>query len=58
MAPTDLKMRGTIFLGHIVIDTNFRAAEYQALWAVAYLDGQLSPPSKEDMEREVAMSIV
>jgi dimethylaniline monooxygenase (N-oxide forming) len=57
MAPTDPKMRGIIFLGHIVIGNNFRAAECQALWAVAYLDGQLSLPSKEDMEREVAMSI-
>jgi len=50
-------MRGIVFLGHIVIGNNFRAAECQALWAVAYLDGQLSLPSKEDMEKEVAMSI-
>jgi len=57
MVPTDPKMRGIVFLGHIVIGNNFRAAECQALWAVAYLDGQLSLPSKEDMEKEVAMSI-
>lgn len=54
MVPTDPKMRGIVFLGHIVIGNNFRAAECQALWAV---DGQLSLPSKEDMEKEVAMSI-
>lgn len=50
-------MRGIVFLGHIVIGNNFRAAECQDLWAVAYLDGQLSLPSKEDMEKEVATSI-
>jgi dimethylaniline monooxygenase (N-oxide forming) len=57
MAPTDPKRRGIVFLGHIVIGNNFRAAECQALWAVAYLDGQLSLPFNEDMEREVAMSV-
>ena len=54
---TDPKMRGITFLGHIVTGNNFRGAECQALWAVAYLDGQLRLPSKEDTEREVAMSI-
>jgi hypothetical protein len=50
-------MSGIAFLGHIVVGNNFRAAECQAQWAVAYLDGQLSLPSKEEMEREVAMSV-
>jgi dimethylaniline monooxygenase (N-oxide forming) len=57
IVPTDPNMRGTVFLGHIVIGNNFRAAECQALWAVAYLDRQLSLPCKEDMGGEVAMSI-
>jgi dimethylaniline monooxygenase (N-oxide forming) len=57
MVPTNPDMRGIAFLGHIVIGNNFRAAECQSLWAVAYLDGQLSLPSKGDMEREVAMGV-
>lgn len=56
MVPTNHSMSGMVFLGHIVIGNNFRAAECQALWAVAYLDGQLSLPSQEEMEKEVAMS--
>jgi hypothetical protein len=57
MVPTHPDMSGIAFLGHIVVGNNFRAAECQAQWAVAYLDGQLSLPPKEEMEREVAMSI-
>ena len=30
-----------IFLGKLVLGNNFRAAEVQALWAVAYLDGHI-----------------
>jgi dimethylaniline monooxygenase (N-oxide forming) len=55
--PTDSEMSGIAFPGHIVIGNNFRAAECQSSWAVAYLAGQLNPPSKEDMEEEVAMSV-
>ena len=57
MVPISPEMQGIVFLGHIVIGNNFRAAECQALWAVAYLDGHLSLPSEEDMRREVAMSV-
>lgn len=41
-----------IFLGKLVVGNNFRAAEVQALWAVAYLDGnlQLDDPT---IEREI-----
>lgn len=45
-------------LGHIIIGNNFRAAESQALWAVAYLDHRLSLPAREDTEKEVAMGVV
>lgn len=57
MVPTNHEMSGIVFLGHIVIGNNFRAAECQALWAVAYLDSQLSLPPRKEMKREVAMSI-
>jgi dimethylaniline monooxygenase (N-oxide forming) len=57
MVPTNAKMSGIVFLSHIVIGNNFRAAESQALWAVAYLDHRLSLPAREDMEKEVAMSV-
>jgi len=33
-----------VFLGKMVVGNNFRAAEVQAIWAVAYLDGDLYPP--------------
>ena len=57
MVPTNSEMSGIVFLGHIVVGNNFRAAECQALWAVAYLDGHLSLPSSEERSKEVAMSI-
>jgi hypothetical protein len=57
MVPTDPEIRGMVFLGHVVIGDNFRAAECQALWAVAYLESQLSLLSQGNMEREVAMSV-
>ena len=57
MVPTNPSMRGIVFLGHIVIGNNFRAAECQALWAVSCLDGQLRLPSREDMEREIATGV-
>ena len=57
MVPINPDMQGIVFLGHIVIGNNFRAAECQALWAVAYLDRRLSLPSREEMRQEVAMSI-
>jgi len=41
-----------IFLGKMVVGNNFRAAEVQALWAVAYLDGNLHL-DKLNVEREI-----
>ena len=57
MVPVNPDMQGIVFLGHIVIGNNFRAAECQALWAVAYLDRRLGLPSEEKMRQEVAMSV-
>lgn len=34
-----------VFLGRLVVGNNFRVAEAQALWAVAYLDGHVTYPS-------------
>ena len=42
MSVQDLKDHSIIFLGKLVIGNHFRAAEIQALWAVAYLDGNIS----------------
>ena len=42
MAPQlDIDAQSIVFLGKLVVGNNFRAAEIQALWAVAYLDGQI-----------------
>lgn len=45
-----------VFLGKMVVGNNFRVAEVQALWAVAYLDGQLEL-DKAKMERDVAETV-
>ena len=37
----DVQNRSLVFLGRLVVGNNFRLAEVQALWAVAYLDGSL-----------------
>ena len=36
----DVDAHSVVFLGKLVVGNNFRAAEIQALWAVAYLDDQ------------------
>ena len=43
-----------VFVGHIQIANSFRAAECQALWAVAYLDQRLDLPSHEAMLSDIA----
>jgi len=43
-----------VLLGHIQVGNNFGAAEVQALWATAYLDGRIAMPSKENKEQEIA----
>ena len=41
----DISDHSIVFLGRMVIGNNFRAAEVQALWAVAYLDDNLHDPT-------------
>ncbi len=47
-----------VFLGKIVVGNNFRVAEAQALWAVAYLDGKINNlPSRSQMENDIAETV-
>ncbi len=66
--PEDITDHSIVFLGKLVVGNNFRAAEVQALWAVAYLDGNLYPrflefgsmlikKERERFEREVAKAV-
>lgn len=45
-----------VFLGKMVVGNNFRTAEAQALWAVAYLDGNVNVPESEMVE-DVAWTV-
>lgn len=45
-----------VFLGKMVVGNNFRTAEVQAFWAVAYLDGKLKC-EKPAMEDDIAETI-
>ena len=54
--PTDAQSHSIVFLGKMVVGNNFRTAEAQALWAVAYLDGNITK-SKTAMEESVAMTV-
>ena len=49
-----LEDRSVAFVGHIYLLNMFRAAEVQAIWAAAFLDGNVSLPSLEKMQEEVA----
>lgn len=53
---TDQGSHSIIFLGKMVVGNNFLASEVQALWAVAYLDGNLKLESRST-EREVDETI-
>ena len=44
-----------VFLGHIHSPNAFRAAECQAIWATAYLDRQITLPSVQEMQAEIAL---
>ena len=47
-----------VFLGKMVVGNNFRTAEAQALWAVAYLDGRMpSIPNHRNLEKEIAETV-
>lgn len=54
MAP--LRDDSIVFLGHIYVPNAFRAAECQAIWATAYLDRQVTLPSIEAMEADIALT--
>jgi len=57
MAPViDEADHSIVFLGKMVVGNNFRTAEAQALWAVAYLDGKVNVPESE-MAKDVAMTV-
>ncbi|KAL8739093.1 MAG: hypothetical protein Q9181_000204 [Wetmoreana brouardii] len=58
MAPPADETRSIVFLGKMVVGNNFRTAEAQALWAVAYLDGRIhDPPTRAQMEKEIAETV-
>ncbi|KAL8938352.1 MAG: hypothetical protein Q9211_003252 [Gyalolechia sp. 1 TL-2023] len=58
MAPTTDDSHSIVFLGKTVVGDNFRNAEAQALWAVAYLDGEIRHlPSQMEKEKEVAETV-
>lgn len=58
MAPPADDSHSIVFLGKMVVGNNFRTAEAQALWAVAYLNGELRrPPSQKQKETEVAETV-
>ena len=44
-----------VFLGHMHVPNAFRSAEYQALWATAYLDKRIpNLSSRQEMEEQIA----
>lgn len=49
-----LEDHSAAFLGHTDISNAFRAAEAQAIWTTAYLDGSISLPPLEQARQEVA----
>lgn len=52
----DIEDHSIIFLGKLIVGNNFRASEVQALWAVAYLDGNI-PSQRQGMELEIAETV-
>lgn len=58
MVPPADDAHSIVFLGRMVVGNNFRTAEAQALWAVAYLEGHIRDlPSHAQMEEEVAETV-
>ncbi|KAL8703092.1 MAG: hypothetical protein Q9201_003729 [Fulgogasparrea decipioides] len=45
------------FVGHVLTANHFRVAEYQAIWATAYLDGKVKLPPLEQRQKEVALFV-
>lgn len=56
MVPPIDQTHSIVFLGKMVVGNNFRTAEAQALWAVAYLDGKIKE-TETRMEEDVAMTV-
>ena len=52
----DIEDHSIIFLGKLVVGNNFRVAEVQALWAVAYLDGNIRL-QRQGMELEIGETL-
>ncbi|KAL9053509.1 MAG: hypothetical protein Q9206_003903 [Seirophora lacunosa] len=58
IAPPADDSHSIVFLGKMVVGNNFRTAEAQALWAVAYLDGRIRDvPARMQREQEVAETV-
>ncbi|KAL8709772.1 MAG: hypothetical protein Q9220_005558 [cf. Caloplaca sp. 1 TL-2023] len=58
MAPPADDTHSIVFLGKMVVGNNFRTAEAQALWAVAYLNGHIVDlPTQAKMEQEIAETV-
>ena len=47
---TDIDLPSIVFLGRLVVGNNFRVAEAQALWAVAYMDGHITHPNSRGQD--------
>ena len=52
----DIEDHSIIFLGKLVVGNNFRVAEVQSLWAVAYLDGNVRL-ERQGMELEIGETV-
>ena len=52
----DIEDHSIIFLGNLIVGNNFRVAEVQALWAVAYLDGNIQL-QRQGMELEIGETV-
>lgn len=46
-----------VFINSIVAGNMFFNAEIQAMWAVAYFDGNVTLPPRDEMERDIATNI-
>ncbi|KAI4283326.1 MAG: hypothetical protein L6R38_002241 [Xanthoria sp. 2 TBL-2021] len=58
IAPPSDPTHSIVFLGKMVVGNNFRTAETQALWSVAYLNGQIrNLPTRSEMEQEIAETV-
>jgi hypothetical protein len=54
MVPLSPELSNIVFMNHISIANKLFGAEAQAMWAVAYLSNQITLPSLEEREKDVA----